>query len=601
MDLLPKVFRTEGDLTEFNSTRIYDSILMETKLSEDNAKKITELVVRRIVSSGIKFLSGPHIREIVCSILSEQHFENERKLYTRIGMPLMDYEEILEKGLVKHPKRLINPEKIHNWAANRISEEYAHLRILNSEESKAHLYGDIHIHKLRYFDLRPLAQIWDPRIILENGLPPINGYFSCCKLKPAKNLREACQHLVKWLALTQNEICGNQGFYNITTFLAPYVKELSEPDLKLIIKNFIYDINYFSFLAGRTISPISILACPTVAQSFLNLPAVGPCGENKGTYKDYDKECLRVFNSFTDNFLEGDDSRNLLKTPKYEVLIGEELLMEFNDAYHKFWDETSTMRTPLLLNSKNYSSNKRHDDAISSLSYNNWGILQDICMNLPRFAYLSKDESDFENRIIVNMNLSSKILLKKYDVIKRRLGSNHLPLFKSIIKDQEIFKMENQHLALSFIGLNEAIKILTDYELHENSSAFNLGRKILSEMRKVCLDLSKTSGISHVLSENISKKTPSRFAKLDLKHFPKVAIPQTDGEMHYYTNSAHFREGVEIDVVEKVKKQEQYHQFIQNGATEYFSLKELKKYGLNFEDFIKRIFLPSNLIGLKFQ
>ena len=111
MDLLPKVFRTEGDLTEFNSTRIYDSILKETKLSEDNVKKITELVVRRIVSSGIKFLSGPHIREIVCSILSEQHFENERKLYTRIGMPLMDYEEILEKGLVKHPKRLMNPEK----------------------------------------------------------------------------------------------------------------------------------------------------------------------------------------------------------------------------------------------------------------------------------------------------------------------------------------------------------------------------------------------------------------------------------------------------------------------------------------------------------
>ncbi|MCK4285083.1 MAG: hypothetical protein KAX18_02720, partial [Candidatus Lokiarchaeota archaeon] len=217
MDLLPKVFRTEGDLTEFDSSRIYDSIIKETRLSEEDAKRMTELVVRRIVSSGIKFLSGPHIREIVCSILSEQHFENERKLYTRIGMPLMDYEEILEKRLGKHPKRLMNPEKIHNWAANRISEEYAHLRILNSEESKAHLFGDIHIHKLRYFDLRPLTQIWDPRIILENDIPPTNDYISCCKLKPAKNLREACQHLVKWLVLTQNEICGSQGFHNITT------------------------------------------------------------------------------------------------------------------------------------------------------------------------------------------------------------------------------------------------------------------------------------------------------------------------------------------------------------------------------------------------
>ena len=135
MDLLPKVFRTEGDLADFNPSRIFESIVKETRLSEDKAKRITELVVRRIISSGIKFLSGPHIREIVCSILSEQHFEDERKLYTRIGIPLMDYEEILEKGLEEYPKMSINPEKIHNWASNRISEEYTHLRILTNEES----------------------------------------------------------------------------------------------------------------------------------------------------------------------------------------------------------------------------------------------------------------------------------------------------------------------------------------------------------------------------------------------------------------------------------------------------------------------------------
>ena len=49
MDLLPKVFRTEGDLTEFNPSRIYDSILMETKLSEDNAKKITNSLLEELL------------------------------------------------------------------------------------------------------------------------------------------------------------------------------------------------------------------------------------------------------------------------------------------------------------------------------------------------------------------------------------------------------------------------------------------------------------------------------------------------------------------------------------------------------------------------
>ena len=98
-NLLPKVFRTEGDVVEFDPSKIEQSIIKETGLDKKATDMITEIVVRRIISSGIKFLSGPHIREIVCSVLSEQHFEDQRKLYTRIGMPLMDYEAILEYGV----------------------------------------------------------------------------------------------------------------------------------------------------------------------------------------------------------------------------------------------------------------------------------------------------------------------------------------------------------------------------------------------------------------------------------------------------------------------------------------------------------------------
>ena len=156
-NLLPRVFRTEGDMVEFDPLKIKQNIIQETRLDDKAADQITEMVVRRIISSGIKFLSGPHIREIVCSLLSEQHYEDERKLYTRIGMPLMDYEEILENGITENANQDMNPESIHHWAANRISDEYALLRLLDSEEAQAHLYGDIHVHMLRYFDLRPFC------------------------------------------------------------------------------------------------------------------------------------------------------------------------------------------------------------------------------------------------------------------------------------------------------------------------------------------------------------------------------------------------------------------------------------------------------------
>ena len=240
MDLLPRVFRTEGNIAEFDSVKIFESILKETHMKETDAKHITELVVRRIISSGIKFLSGPHIREIVCSILSEQHFENERKLYTRIGMPLMDYEDILEKGPSDKPNERINPEKINHWSANQIAEEYAHLRLLDNEESKAHLYGDIHINGLCYFDLRPFSQIWDPRIILNNGFPPINGHF---KQKPPKDLATALFHIFAWLGTVQSEFYGNQGLNLITIFLAPYISNLSEDEIKQGLRKLIYEIN----------------------------------------------------------------------------------------------------------------------------------------------------------------------------------------------------------------------------------------------------------------------------------------------------------------------------------------------------------------------
>ncbi|MFX1499299.1 MAG: hypothetical protein ACFFBH_17415, partial [Promethearchaeota archaeon] len=63
--LMPKVFRTEGDVVAFDPTKIELSLVKETGLNQITAGKITELTVRRIISSGIKFLSGPHIREIV--------------------------------------------------------------------------------------------------------------------------------------------------------------------------------------------------------------------------------------------------------------------------------------------------------------------------------------------------------------------------------------------------------------------------------------------------------------------------------------------------------------------------------------------------------
>jgi ribonucleoside-triphosphate reductase len=566
MDLLPKVFRTEGDWVEFDPSKIYESILKETGMTEEDSKKITELVVRRIISSGIKFLSGPHIREIVCSILSEQHFEEQRKLYTRIGMPLMDYEEILEKGPKTKQGEVINPEKIHHWAANQLAEEYTLLRILNDEESKAHLYGDIHIHKLKYFDLRPLSQAWDPRMILKNGLPPVEKWLHSSKSRPAEDLRSAIHHLVKWLAMSQGEFSGGQGFNFLTTFLAPYAKNLNDTEIRHSMQELIYEINQLAAVIGRD-TPITSISCsPGIFNLLSEFPAIGAHGKTKGIYGDYIDENVKLFDNITNIFSHGDYEGNEFNYPKHIIYIEKDWLERFNNSYSKIWEDIKTGKNIYIINLCSQWVKEETMNQYSGANIHNIGTLQNISLNLPRYAYISKDQDNFIEILRDKMSICSHIFKKKYEIIEKRLKSKHLPLCSSFIKNHEpLFKLENQNLAFNFVGLNEAVKFLTNYELHENADAFAFGKKIIHEMKKFCEDIGHKEGKSFVLQENLSKKVLVRFKRLDLKHFPETAKPLLEELNAYYTNSVHFRKNIEIDLIKKISQQGEFHEIMKNG------------------------------------
>ena len=119
-------------------------------------------------------------------------------------------------------------------------------------------------------------------------------------------------------------------------------------------------------------------------------------------------------------------------------------------------------------------------------------------------------------------------------------------------------------------------------------------------MNTICERFTERYNLLVLLSENITKKAVYRFARLDLKHFPKIAIPQSRGEDPSYTNSFHFRKDAEIDPIEIIKKQEKLQFFIQYGAIEYISLNDLQRSNLDLADFINKIFIRSNLERLKF-
>jgi ribonucleoside-triphosphate reductase len=617
--LLPRVFRTEGDWVEFDPSKIYQSIIKETHLDKNSAEKITEIVVRRIISSGIKFLSGPHIREIVCSVLSEQHYEEERKLYTRIGMPLMDYEAILNFGVNENANQDMNPESIHHWAANRISEEYALLRILNSEEAHAHLYGDIHVHMLRYFDLRPFCQAWDARMILEHGLPPVSNWPHCSRSGAAGSLRVAVTHLAKWLGIIQGEFSGGQGYDYVTTFLAPYVRGLSEREIEQSMQCLIFETNQIFAARGGQVPFTSISCTPTVPNGLTEIPAIGPKGKIVGSYGDYKEECLKLFDALTDVYIEGDHNGKLFAFPKHEVKVKKEWLKEFEPSYLKVMKEAIEMGTPYFLNmcpdwmpdeihSQCCRKFLRGDEIVSKCvldtekrnkggiweDYVTIGSLQSISLNLPRYAYLADDEDQYFEILDEKMELCSRILIKKWHLMEKRLETGHLPLCSGTIDGKPIFKIEDQNLSIGFTGLNEAVKSLTNMELHEDENAYELGKEILNYMVAKCNTMSERDGYSYSLWEQPAESSSGRFAKLDLKHFPKEAIPQSSGESAYYTNSSHFRYDARMPLYERIRKQGDYHPIVGGGVISHIWLGEQKPDINGLWELTKNICLNTN-------
>jgi len=618
-NLMPMVFRTEGDVVEFDFIKIKNSIIKETGLDDNSASKITEIVVRRIISSGIKFLSGPHIREIVCSVLSEQHFEDERKLYTRIGMPLMDYEAILELGVTENANQDMNPESIHHWAANRISEEYALLRLLSSEEAQAHLYGDIHIHMLRYFDLRPFCQSWDARMILEHGLPPVESWAHCNKSGSAGSLRVAVTHLAKWLGIIQGEFSGGQGYDYITTFLAPYARGLTDREIEQSMQCLIFETNQIFAARGGQVPFTSISCTPTVPKGLLNIPAIGPHGKIVGKYGDYKEECLKLFDALTDVYIQGDHNGKLFAFPKHEIKIKKEWIKEFEPSYLKVMEEIATMGTPYILNmcpdwmpdeihsqccrkflSGNEIISKCILDPEKRKNANVWenyvtiGSLQSVSLNLPRYAYMSKNEDDYFRILNEKMELCARILVKKWFLMEKRLKTGHLPLCSGTINGDPIFKLKDQNLSIGFTGLNEAVKSLTGSELHENDSAYKLGKKILTYLVAKCNSMTMRDGFYYSLWEQPAESSSARFAKLDLKHYPKKAIPQSSGNSAYYTNSAHLRYDANIPLTERIIKQGNYHPTVSGGVITHIWLGEQKPDVHGLWELTKNICLNTN-------
>jgi ribonucleoside-triphosphate reductase len=150
--------RTSSEkMEEFDPSKITQSLVKEAGVPLEIAQRIANEVESRIYKFQTSFLTAPLIRELVNSILIEQGQEQYWRMLRRVGMPVYDVAEILEK-IGTSPK---SQEDIMYYTAGKLFLEYLIQSKLPPDVADAHLNGDIHIAWTNSWELKPEAVIVD--------------------------------------------------------------------------------------------------------------------------------------------------------------------------------------------------------------------------------------------------------------------------------------------------------------------------------------------------------------------------------------------------------------------------------------------------------
>lgn len=598
---MPIVRTSKYKLQMFDSKRIRNSLMDETGMEYSLAKQVTDLVVKRIADSSIEWLSGPLIREMCCSVLAELRQHEFRKKYTRMGIPVADYRNLINNGIRENANQTYNPESLHYWSADKTSEQFALLDVLPEELSLGHLNGDYHVHKLRFLDLRPFCASWDLRMILKNGLPP-GGSPHFAYSKPAKKPNVAFLHTAKWYGIIQGFFQGGQGYDNTCEYLAPYVVGMTEDEILQNCQCLIFETN--QVYASRAQVPFtSIDTSPTISEELLDVPAIGPGGKTVGVYGDYQDECRKLFRAFSKVYQDGDGNGRLFNFPKHEVKLKKQWFEKFEEDYMEIMKEAVKFGTPYFLNHPDWLPAQLHSQCCRIIftkegvkrfcrdedkfdvfkSYMNIGSLQSISLNLPRYAYQSNGNDDlFFDILRENWEKVVRILFLKKALTEDRLKKQRYDLLDNFVESptdsslQPLFDLDKYSLTIGFVGGNECAISHTGHPLHESDESFTFLKRVLETLAKWNEEISVERQYNVNLWEQPAESVAERFAKLDREQFPKKAIVQGDinNNKIYYTNSSHLAYNSDIGIVDRVVKQAEYQKIVKGGVITHVFLGE---------------------------
>lgn len=574
-----KVVKRDGKKVKFDISKISNAIEKSfIGCKKDYTQDVIDLLALRVTSdfqNKIKddLIDVEDIQDSAEKVLSEAGYSDVSKAYIlyrkqrenvrNIDATTLDYKSLVDSYLnaldwrVKENSTVtysIGGLILSNSGA--ITANYWLSEAYDEEIANAHREGDIHLHDLSM--LTGYCAGWSLKQLIQVGLGGVSGKISS---GPAKHLSTLCSQMVNFLGIMQNEWAGAQAFSSFDTYLAPFVKvdHLSYEEVKQCMQTFIYGVNTPSRWGSQ--APFTNITLDWTVPDDLAKESAIVGGKNQDfTYADCKEEMAMINKAFIEVMIEGDYEGRGFQYPIPTYSITKEFDWSETENNKLLFEMTAKYGTPYFSNYVN--SDMKPSDVRSMCcrlrldlrelrkksggyfgSGESTGSIGVVTINLPRIAYLSKDEKEFYERLDHMMDIAARSLNTKRQIITKLLDMGLYPYTNAYLGT-----FNNHFSTIGLVGMNEAglnAKWIGEDLTHSTCQKFAID--VLNHMRERLKEYQEQYNALFNLEATPAESTAYRLAKHDKDKYPDIITANMNGTP-YYTNSSHLPVGYTDDI-----------------------------------------------------
>ncbi|MGI6664199.1 MAG: ribonucleoside triphosphate reductase [Christensenellaceae bacterium] len=545
--------------------QVVDTAMLRFKEDVADVEGIQDIVEKVLIHN-------QHAKTAKAYILYREKRRSAREANALIGATINMFSQYLDDKDWKinenaNTGRSING--MNNYIREAFTQQYWLHEIYPDEIRNAHQNGAIHLHDLGFFG--PYCAGWDLRQLLTEGFGGVPGKVES---RPAKHLRAFLGQIVNSTFTTQGEAAGAQAWSSFDTYCAPFVyyDNMTYAEIKQALQEFVFNMNVPTRVGFQC--PFSNLTFDIVVpETFKDQAAIVGGKVMDKTYGAFQKEMDMINQAFCEVMLEGDSKGRVFTFPIPTINVTKDFAWD-SPIVDMFMDITCKYGIPYFSNYVN--SDLSPEDAVSMCcrlrldttelrkrggglfgSNPMTGSIGVVTINMPRIAYLAKDEADFKARLDKMIDVAKNSLEIKRKIIETQTERSMYPYSKNYLRDIKARTGEywtNHFNTIGLVGMNEACANFLGKDITtKEGQDFSLA--ILTHMQERMVEIQEETGHFYNLEATPAEGASYRLAEMDVEKYPDIITAGED--VPYYTNSSQLPVGFTDDIFETLDLQDE--------------------------------------------